>query len=91
MTVDTFDAAKWTRNAETLGFEVRALVDAKGVTRLDIVVPRGLRNIKAEAQLWSSLRPTRLLSHYNERALCAYLKRTGRAIHSGSGDKAISG
>ena len=67
-----------------------SLVDAKGVTRLDIVVPRGLRNIKAEARLWSSLRPTRLLSHYNERALCAYLKRTGRATHSGSVGKTLS-
>ena len=87
---DTIDAAKWTKNAETLGFRVRVLVDTNGVTSLDIVVPRGLRNIQAEARLWSSLRPTRLLSHYNERALCAYLKRTGRAIHAGSVDKPIS-
>ena len=79
----SFDAAKWTESAEALGFDVRVIIGTSGVTRLDILVPRGARNMKAESELWSELRPTRLLSQYNERALCAYLKRSGRSVHSG--------
>ena len=83
MTDGTFDAARWTETAESLGFQVQVAVGSNGVTRLDVIVPRGIRNIKAEAELWAALRPTRLLGRYNERALCAYLKRTGRTVRSG--------
>jgi hypothetical protein len=77
-----FNAARWTEAAEILGFRIHVIVADGGKTELEIIVPRGPRDLEREATLWSDLRPAGLPAKPNEMSLCQYLKRTGRAVRA---------
>ena len=85
MLSEPFNAARWTETAETLGFRIHVVVKEDGMPELEVIAPRGLRDLGAETELWSDLRPSSSAARLNEATLCQYLKRTGRAVRSREG------